>query len=155
MAVYRYGKYSFEAGDWTIRSDDSEIWVKRWPPEQRFNVPMQFVLGIESRRIGFSLTNKLTEWSLAIDPISNLPIYEIRNFGITVTRGGEDGYLKRTNTEKFENIEQQEKALKFISEGFFAVPSLTPQKTKEGFVGAIAKFSPELVKKFEDGDFIE
>ena len=98
-----------------------------------------------------------------MDKETGLPSYVFGPFGLhiiayteaeDITLGGT--YLVKTNAKKFESREQQDRAIKFILEGFSVFTGgNTPNEIKEGKIGAVAGFSPEVIEKIAAGDFIE
>lgn len=149
------GTYWYDKGEYTIKSRESNIWISCWGSDQRLDAPAQFVLNIDGRRIGFSVDDKLSNFKRQFDEVSGLPVYEFKYFGIRVIRSEIGGYKVQTNFSKFATLEQQERGLRFVFEGFLVYPALSKAEIDRGLLGAIAKFSPKLKKEFSRGAFIE
>ena len=150
-------KYWYDEKEFTIKSSDPDIWIRFFLPDSRLDIPAKFVLHIDDRDIGFAVSEKPTGIKLKKDEASGLPILEFGCFGIRVAAPGYlEGYKVRTNTDKFESCEQQDRAIDFIRNGFSVFTAgNTTDEIKAGLIGAIVRFTPELEKKFEAGDFIE
>ena len=64
--------------------------------------------------------------------------------------------IKDNHPDKFESCEQQDREIDFIRFGFSFFPGgNTTDEIQAGLIGAIVRFTPELEKKFDAGDFIE
>ena len=149
--------YWYDEKVFTLKSSDPDIWITYYLAEYRLNNPPRFVLHIDDRDIGFSISEEPVRIKLVEDEASGLPILEFGYFGIQVSgcRGYESRKTK-TNTDKFESREQQDRAINFIRNGlpYFSGGNF-PGEKRTGLIAAIVRFTPELEKKFDAGDFIE
>ena len=144
-------------------NNDPDIWIEFYPSDVRAEFPPRYVIHIDGRKIGFTFAVRQIGGIRPMDKETGLPSYVFGPFGLhiiayteaeDITLGGT--YLVKTNAKKFESREQQDRAIKFILEGFSVFTGAnTPSELKEGKIGAVAGFSPEVIEKIAAGDFIE
>lgn len=144
--------FSYERKSHRMICNDPEIFVEWFgPPREQGD---QFVLHLRSLKVGFQTARWWRDDKTRVEE-DGTKVWSIGELLYEVSRANErrNGFVEHANVKKFVDEAAQNQALEVISQAMQAFDG-NPERSEAGDARARVEFTPELLQKISDGEFL-